>query len=157
MTFVFVGRDYLHGELMRQAAAQCPNVDVRFVGPREDIPMWCQAADLYVQPSLWEGSSNALLEAMSCGLPVIATEVGGNCDAVQDEKTGLLAPPGDAPALAQAIHKLWQDMPRRNCLGRAAREHAVQCHRLPVTLRACTNRYKALAASLPSADSGAFV
>ena len=69
---------------------------VRFLGVRPDVPALLALADVYVHPSLQEGYSNALLEAMAAGKAVVATAVGGNVEAVSDGVTGLLVPPADA-------------------------------------------------------------
>jgi glycosyltransferase involved in cell wall biosynthesis len=80
--------------------------------------------DAFVLPSLSEACSNGLMEAMATGLPVIATDVGGNPDLVQHELTGLLVPPGDAPALAEAIVRLADGRALAAGLGERARTHA---------------------------------
>jgi glycosyltransferase involved in cell wall biosynthesis len=80
--------------------------------------------DVFVLPSLSESCSNGLMEAMATALPVIATAVGGNPGLVQHELTGLLVPPGDAPAMAQAIVRLTQDRTMAARLGERARGHA---------------------------------
>jgi glycosyltransferase involved in cell wall biosynthesis len=80
--------------------------------------------DIFVLPSLSEASSNGLMEAMATGLPVVATAVGGNPHLVQNEVTGLLAPPGDPAALAQSILRLVEDGRFAARLGARARAHA---------------------------------
>jgi L-malate glycosyltransferase len=78
--------------------------------------------DIFVLPSLSnEGTSNALLEAMATGLPVVATRVGGNALVVEDEVTGFVISPGDAPGLAAALIRLIEDDALAARLGRAAR------------------------------------
>jgi sugar transferase (PEP-CTERM/EpsH1 system associated) len=72
-------------------------------GARDDVPQLLRAMDAFVLPSLSEGSSNAILEAMATGLPVVATAVGGNVDLVQAGWSGTLVPPGAPEALADAI------------------------------------------------------
>jgi|SRR5712691_1272780 len=89
-----------------------------------------QAMDIFVLPSLSEACSNALLEAMASGLPVVTTRVGGNPALVEDEVTGLLVPPGDPNALAKAIIRLMEDPVLADRLGAAARE--VVCARFGV-------------------------
>lgn len=143
-SFVFVGRDYLGGAMQRAAVA-LRDVDVRFVGEREDLAAWYRAADLFVLPSLWEGCSNALLEAMATGVACIATDVGGNGELIEHERTGVLVPAADAVALAEAITRLLGDATRRNCLGRAARGHVAAAHSLPVSLGRYADRYSSLA------------
>lgn len=72
-------------------------------GERDEVPDWLRLLDLFVLPSLGEGISNTILEAMATGLPVVATRVGGNPELVQDGHNGLLVPPADPGALAKAL------------------------------------------------------
>lgn len=78
-------------------------------GERNDIPRLMQAMNVFVLPSLGEGISNTVLEAMASGLPVIATRVGGNTELILEGETGSLVPPGDPAALACAISRYHQD------------------------------------------------
>ena len=72
-------------------------------GPRDDVARIMRGLDLFVLPSLAEGISNTILEAMATGLPVVATAVGGNPELVQDGVTGSLVPPNDPPRMAEKI------------------------------------------------------
>ena len=76
-------------------------------GERADIPALMQQMNLFVLPSLAEGISNTILEAMSSGLPVVATRVGGNIELVEESRTGVLVEPGDERGLAQAIMRYY--------------------------------------------------
>lgn len=97
-------------------------IEVLFLGYQPDpIPLY-PGFDLYALPSLAEGSPNALLEAMACGLPAVASRVGGVPEAAIDGESGLLVEPRNAPALAKALLGLAQDPHRRATLGRAARQ-----------------------------------
>ena len=91
-----------------------------FVGTRTDVGSFINAADFGVLPSLEEGFSNALLEMMAAGLPVVATAVGGNVDAVEHDRTGLVVPPRDSHALAEAIARLLSDKDSARELGKNA-------------------------------------
>jgi sugar transferase (PEP-CTERM/EpsH1 system associated) len=82
-------------------------------GERLDIAESMRAMDVFALPSLSEGTSNTILEAMASGLPVIATRVGGNPELVADERTGQLVPSNDAEALAAAILAYVEDPGRR--------------------------------------------
>jgi len=84
---------------------------VYLMGERKDVPKVLQAMDLFVLPSVAEGISNTILEAMSCGLPVVATKVGGNEELVAHGKTGTLFSPGDDADLA-AILSAYRDDPK---------------------------------------------
>jgi len=77
---------------------------VHFMGERSDIPELFQAMDIFVLSSIAEGISNTILEAMACGLPVIATQVGGNCELVEAGSFGKLFPVGDYQRLARIIY-----------------------------------------------------
>ncbi len=82
---------------------------VHIAGFRTDVPRLLSAVDVFVLPSLQEGAGTALREAMVVGIPVIGSNVGGIPESIQDGKTGLLVPPGDAPALSRAIIRLLED------------------------------------------------
>jgi glycosyltransferase involved in cell wall biosynthesis len=87
-----------------------------------DLPSYYALMDVLVHPSLRDGMPNALLEAMACGKPVIATPVGGMLDVVKDGENGILVPVNDTDALANAIHELLKHAELRNRLGNSARQ-----------------------------------
>ena len=95
---------------------------VQFTGQVEDAVPYLQAADLFVLPSSTEGLSNSLLEAMSCGLPVLATTVGGAPDVIRHGKSGWLIPPDNTEALQNGLVTLLNDGALRLELGSHARE-----------------------------------
>jgi len=90
-----------------------PRSGVRFVGPvpYEEVPFWMGASDLVVQPSFLEGFGMTVIEALSCGRPVVATRSGGPQDTVE-EGVGVLVPPGDAEALAEAMEGVLAQLDR---------------------------------------------
>jgi len=94
-------------------------------GERDDVPEILRALDLFVLPSLAEGISNTVLEALASGVPVVATRVGGNPELVVDGECGALVPPGDSGSLAEAVSGCLRDPERLAGLGAAARERAV--------------------------------
>jgi sugar transferase (PEP-CTERM/EpsH1 system associated) len=96
---------------------------VVFLGSSNCVPDLLRAMDVFVLPSVAEGICNALLEAMSTGLPVIATAVGGNPEVVVDGKSGLLFAAGDARALANLLERLWTQPRLRTQLGEQAIRH----------------------------------
>jgi sugar transferase (PEP-CTERM/EpsH1 system associated) len=100
---VAIGDGLLREEAQRLVSAAGVDHLVWFPGERDDIPELMRGLDLFVLPSLREGISNTILEAMACGLPVVATRVGGNPELVEDEKTGTLVPPADPLRMADAI------------------------------------------------------
>lgn len=92
---------------------------VRFLGRRDDVPALLAAAEALVLPSSIEGLPLVVLEAMAAGRPVVATSVGGTPEAVVDEETGLLVPPGDVEALVHAIDALLDDPELARRFGKA--------------------------------------
>jgi len=98
---------------------------VMFMGMRRDIPQLLKAMDIFVLPSLQEGFGMALLEAMVMGLPVIATNVGGIPEVVDDGKTGILVPPRDPDALSEMILVLLKDEKQRHRMGMLGKEKAL--------------------------------
>jgi sugar transferase (PEP-CTERM/EpsH1 system associated) len=91
-------------------------------GERNDIPELLRAMDLFVLPSISEGTSNTILEAMACGVPVLATRVGGNPELVKDGITGALVPASDPAAMAAAIRGYYENRVLAEEHGRAARK-----------------------------------
>jgi glycosyltransferase involved in cell wall biosynthesis len=99
-----------------------PGVTIR--GWVDSARKYMQAADLFIHPTHADGMSNALLEAMACGLPFVATEHGATRGFIAHEREGLLVPPRDPKALTAAIARLTADAELRQSLGRAARVSA---------------------------------
>ena len=120
--FLIAGYGPLRDRLEAQARELGIASSVKFLGYRKDVQMILAALDLFVLPSLWEGMSNAILEAMAARKPVIATSVDGNVEQVLDGETGLLVPPGDADALADALLGLAGNRDKAREMGRRGRE-----------------------------------
>jgi glycosyltransferase involved in cell wall biosynthesis len=95
---------------------------VRFLGRRADVPQLLAASDLFALPSLYEGSSLAVLEAMAAGVPIVSSAIGGTDELIEDGSSGLLVPPGDAEALAVALRRALGDSGLRESLAARARE-----------------------------------
>jgi len=98
-----------------------------FLGSRSDVPELMAAADLLVHPARQEPFGRVLLEAAVSGLPIVATDVGGTREMLEDGVSARLVPAGDAAALAHAIDALLRDDHERHRLGSAARERVEQC------------------------------
>jgi glycosyltransferase involved in cell wall biosynthesis len=120
---LLVGRGSLQSQTEALANSLSLGGDVRFLGMREDVPELMPAADAYVMSSAWEGMPIVLLEAAATGLPVVATEVGGNSEIVWRGETGFLVPPRNPDALARAMVAL-MELPeaQRRSMGELGRE-----------------------------------
>lgn len=104
--FIIWGEGSLRGDLETRIGALQLTGSVEMRGATREPAKVLQQCDIFVLPSLSEACSNVVLEAMATGLPVVATRVGGTPALVDDGRTGLLVPPGNAPALAEAILRL---------------------------------------------------
>jgi glycosyltransferase involved in cell wall biosynthesis len=121
-TFLVAGYGPLRERLEEQARQLGVDARVRFLGYRKDTALLLAASDVFALPSLWEGMSNAVLEAMAAGKPVVATTVDGAMDQVLPGETGLLVPPRDADALARALLDLARDSKKARQMGIKGRE-----------------------------------
>lgn len=104
-----------------------PQLPITVTGhvPHKDLPAYYSLMDVFVNPSLRDGMPNALLEALACGLPVVATPVGGAVDVIKDGKNGVFARVNDADDLAEKILELLDDAEKCGELGKNARESIV--------------------------------
>lgn len=123
---LIVGDGPLRQQLERESHDAGLGPVVHFLGQREDVPAILAAADLYVCASDSEGMSNAILEALASGLPVIATAVGENASIVRDQVEGIVVAPGSPPALAEALRAVALDAKWCRRLSTAARLRATE-------------------------------
>jgi glycosyltransferase involved in cell wall biosynthesis len=121
--FLLIGDGELRAELEGKAARLGLSGHVHFLGSRNEVAGLLAAADLFVLPSLWEGLPVALLEAMAAAKPVVATAVAGTDEAVITGQTGLVVPPADSQALAEAISQLLSQPAQAQAMGQAARQY----------------------------------
>ncbi len=132
------------GELRAPAQARLAQAGLSDIvwlpGARDDVNRWLQVADVFVLPSLGEGISNTILEAMATGVPVIATDVGGNGELVVDGETGTLVPRANSSALAAALRAYIRDPSLRLRHGEAGRE---RCRR-EFSIAAMIGKYEAV-------------
>jgi L-malate glycosyltransferase len=119
---VIFGEGDLRGALERQVRELHLDKHVLLPGFRQDVLSLAKTADLFVMSSLTEGLGSTLLDAMAMGLAVVGTRTGGIPEAVVDGETGVLVPPGNAKALAEAIVRLLKDEPLRRRMGDAGRQ-----------------------------------
>lgn len=103
---LIIGAGPLESELQQQVQNLGLSEWVHFLGKRQDVMKILPQLDALVLPSLWEGLPTVLLEAMALRIPVIATNVSGTCEIIRDQETGILVPPKDPRALAEAIIRI---------------------------------------------------
>lgn len=126
---MIVGQGKYQSELQSLAARQGLASKVTFCGfvSREGLPAFYNACDVFLMPTLREeGLPFVLVEAMACGLPVIATNIGGIPTVIDDGENGLLFPPGDTQALTALVKRLLDEAGLAEALGKAARVKAVE-------------------------------
>jgi glycosyltransferase involved in cell wall biosynthesis len=121
--FLVIGSGAQQRETVQQAAAM-PDLPVTFTGLVSEVASLMEGIDVLVCPSDTEGTPRVVLEAMSAGVPVVATRVGGLPDLIVDGETGFLVPPNSAAALAGPVTRLLSDEPLYRCISHGARTHA---------------------------------
>ena len=122
--FVVAGDGELRDQL--EALARPLGDRFTFLGERHDVPDLLASFDVFAYPSRFEGLCLAVIEAQAAGVPVVATPVGGIVENVVDGDTGLLVPPNDPPALAQAILRVLDDPQLGRRLAERARPRALE-------------------------------
>lgn len=115
----------------------------RFPGSIKDLADVYRAIDVFVMPSLWEGLSLAMLEAMAAGLPMVATDVGGARDVLGDSVRGMLVPAADAGALARAIRDLLLDAESRSAMADSGSRHVRENYSVSALSRQLAELYDA--------------
>jgi glycosyltransferase involved in cell wall biosynthesis len=124
LTFLLVGDGPTRPAIERSVRENALEPHFVFTGRRDDIPQLLALADISLLPSLKEGFSNVIVESMAAGLPVVATRVGGNAEAIEHDRTGILFEPGDDAALEAALTRLITDEPLRRQMGEQSRTRA---------------------------------
>jgi glycosyltransferase involved in cell wall biosynthesis len=119
---LFIGDGPLREKLEFQVHRLRLNATIQFLGFRSDIKELLGALDIFILPSLFEGLPNVILEAMACGKPVIATNVSGIPEVIVDHQTGILIPPKDSDAIAQAIFQMLRDTKKMRMMGKMSRK-----------------------------------
>lgn len=151
---VIVGEGALRPELESAARRLGLQDQLWMPGDRDDIPALLRAMDLFVLPSLGEGISNTVLEAMATGLPVVATRVGGNPELVQEGENGWLIPVGDARRLGEVLCEVYDAPDRRRELGANAQTFVSERFSWPRAVAAYLAVYDQLLGHEPEAAKG---
>ncbi len=148
---VLVGAGPLR-EVCRQVLDDAGVADLAWLpGERSDVADVMRGLHCFVLPSLAEGISNTILEAMASALPVIATAVGGNADLVTHGETGVIIPPDDVPGMAEAIVRFASAPPRAAAMGRAGRARVEERFSLPAMVSTYRQAYDRLLAAAQAA------
>jgi glycosyltransferase involved in cell wall biosynthesis len=116
----------------------------RFDSGVSNLREYLSAADIFVLPSRSEGFSNAIIEAMAASLPVVATDVGGNAEAVQEGVSGFIVPAEDVAALSSAMIRLLSDPSKTKEMGAAGRERVKERFTIDAMMNQITNVYTGL-------------
>ena len=133
VTLVLCGEDGGYGSNLKKSLAEINglnNLKVFYMGKVDNLDEYYRAADIFVLPSYIEGLPNVLLEAAMSGLPLVASEVGGSKDIIEEGCCGILFPPGNIELLKQALEQLIEDQKLRSKLGNKARHFAFENYRL---------------------------
>ena len=119
---VIVGEGPQRDVLERKIAESAHTARVRLIGRRSDVPDLMRASDLFVLSSRWEGMPNVVLEAMAAGLPVVATDVEGVREVIDDGVSGVIVAPESVASLSAGITRVLADERFGDALGQAAQE-----------------------------------
>jgi len=144
--FVVVGKGHLRGALEKRCRDLGVSNEVIFAGGRDDVYRLLRAFDVGVNCSDSEGFSNAVLEYMFAGVPVVASDVGGNAELITDETVGLLFPPGKSDRLADCVARLLTDQQYASSLRESARQRALSEFTVDVMVRRHMDYYDSLLA-----------
>ena len=146
LRLVMVGEGPLRAEAQALLAAAGAADLAWLPGERADVPDVMRGLDCFVLPSLAEGISNTILEAMATSLPVLATRVGGNAELVVEGETGVIVPSSDTEAMAQALVVLANDPGLATAMGQAGRARVERQFSLPAMVSAYQGLYDRLLA-----------
>ncbi|KEO83302.1 glycosyltransferase [Tumebacillus flagellatus] len=144
VVFPWIGEGDLHQELEREAKELGVDSYIKFMGFRKDVPDLLPQLDVFVLPSLSEGLSVAILEALAVGVPMIATAVGGTPEVITDGVDGLLVPSANPDALAEAVCLLVKNTELRERLAKAGQEMVFRRFALSRLVQETTDLYKNL-------------
>jgi len=142
--FLFVGDGPLRSEteaLIRELNLQ---KDMVLAGLRKDVPELLRCMDIFTLTSLWEGLPRVIPQAMVAGLPVVANNIDGNAEIIQDGSNGFLVPPGDATGMADRVVQLLKDQKLKQEISAKGHETALQEFSLQDMVRKIEELYEEL-------------
>ena len=154
LRLVMVGEGPLRAQAQAVLDAAGAGAIAWLPGERADVPDVMRGLDAFVLPSLAEGISNTILEAMASGLPVLATDVGGNSELVVPDRTGDIVAVNDVQALADGLVRLAADPARAVAMGKAGRQLAERRFGLPAMVASYQDMYQRLLAGHSTSATG---
>jgi len=134
LKLLIVGDGEQKEKLLKQAENYISKPDILFLGNRTDVKEILKISDIFVLPTLGEGMSIAIMEAMASGLPIITTDLHENRELITDKETGLLVPPESTTSPTRAIQTLIDDKLQRNTLGENARRKILDCFDIEIVV-----------------------
>jgi glycosyltransferase involved in cell wall biosynthesis len=143
---LIVGDGQERARLERLACDLRVSTRIRFIGSTPHVANYLKVADAFFLPSLGEGMPNALLEAMACGLPCVASSSVGGVEELLGDARGLTVPVGDVPAWSEVMQRLTSDSQLRHALGEAASGYVRARHSIDATADQLVTLYRALVA-----------
>lgn len=145
LRFVFAGDDRSGGSLEALARELGVRERILFLGHRQDVPDLLSAADVFLLASHWEGMSNALMEAMHAGIPIVATDVGDARQLLDGGRCGELIPPKSPESIAEAVRRSIENWERAKAQAAKARERIMERYSVEAMVRACEGYYESIA------------
>jgi glycosyltransferase involved in cell wall biosynthesis len=142
IALLIVGDGPMRDELSNHIKALGIDKNAILVGTRRDIPRLLSAMDIFVLPSLWEGSPNALIEAMAAGKPVIATDIPPIREIINLDKVGILVPVEDSKAIASSIELLFNSKTLAETFGKSAKERVFSDFAMNITVNKYVNLFE---------------
>lgn len=139
-----IGEGPLKEKLIAVAKELGISKSVHFLGSVNNVVDYLHYTDVFVNSSFFEGMSNSLLEAMACGLPIVATDICGNAELIQEEYNGLLVPPRDSEALCNAMECLLTNIEKARKLGMEARLTTERRYSCQIVAREYMELYRCL-------------
>lgn len=144
LKLLVVGDGEQKQELLNQVENYASKSSILFLGNRDDVKEILKISDIFVLATEGEGMSNAIMEAMASGLPVITTDIPENRELIENDRTGILVSPKDSDAIAQPIEVLFSNKPERKRLGENAYKYITENFMLPVITKKMSDFYRTL-------------
>jgi glycosyltransferase involved in cell wall biosynthesis len=148
--FIISGDGPLRETLYTEAEQQGVSSRVHFTGWESEVGRVLSVLNIMVTPSLWEAFGIVNLEAMACGVPIVASRINGIPEVVRDRETGLLVPPADPAKLAQAIIDLMRDQERAHKMGKCGREWVARQFSVSTMVESHDQLYQSLSGKFKS-------